>query len=196
MRQPIHVTAGFILVTLWFAAVNSWRMLGVILLFSMVHELGHYLILNWYRVEISEFQINAFGAVLKVDTSNLSYGEEFLVVAAGPAANFLCASLLALGERPEWEVLIGCNIVLCIFNLMPLRFLDGGRMLYLLTAWLTGPQVAEQCLRWFEVVFAALISMVLLSVIWETRGSLWLIPPITGLLLTIHREVREKKHFL
>jgi len=183
-------------VTLWFAAVNGWRMLGLILLFSMVHELGHYLILNWYGAEICGFRINAFGAALEVDTSNLSYGEEILAVAAGPAANFLCASLLALGERQKWNVLIGCNVVLCIFNLLPLRLLDGGRMLYLLVAWLAGPQFAEQCLRWVGVVSAALISMVLLSVIWSTKGSFWLLPPIAGILLTICREVQENKHFL
>ena len=98
----MRITAGFVLVTLWFAAVNGWRMLGLILICSFVHELGHYLILNWYRAEIGGFQLNAFGAVLEADTSDLSYGEEFLAVAAGPAANFLCASLLALRGRAEF----------------------------------------------------------------------------------------------
>lgn len=196
MREAIRVTPGFILVTFWFAAVNSWRMLGLILAFSIVHELGHYLLLKWYRAEIRGFQINALGAVLDADTSGLSYGEEFLAVAAGPAANFLCASLLALGQKEKWNVWIGCNIVLCVFNLLPLRLLDGGRMLYLLVSWLAGPQIGELCLRWLGMLFAGLIFVGLVSVIWWTKGSFWLIPPATGLLLTIYREVRENKHFL
>lgn len=47
---------------------------------------------------------------------------------AGPAVNLLCA--LVLGGAHAW-VAAGAHLSLCLFNLLPVRPLDGGRALYL-----------------------------------------------------------------
>ena len=50
--------------------------------------------------------------------------KELAAVLAGPAVNLLCGLLLARGHA--W-VAAGAHLSLCLFNLLPVRPLDGGR---------------------------------------------------------------------
>lgn len=59
--------------------------------------------------------------------------------------NLLCA--LVLGGAHAW-VAAGAHLSLCLFNLLPVRPLDGGRALYLAAAWLAGPSAAERFACW------------------------------------------------
>ena len=40
-EDSLRISAGFLLLTIWFAAVNGWRLLFMILGAAAVHELGH-----------------------------------------------------------------------------------------------------------------------------------------------------------
>lgn len=76
-------------------------------------------------------------------SAGLSYGKELAAVLAGPLANLLWGLLLAWLGGP-WLVPAGANLVLCAFNLLPVRPLDGGRALELLVSWAAGPAAGER----------------------------------------------------
>ena len=134
----IRVSFGFCLLTAWFGLVNGWRPLGNFLGAAAVHELGHCLALRCLGTAWKSLRIGVFGAVLETNDSRLSYGGELICVLAGPAANLLCAAVCAAVGRGRWDAAAGANLVLCIFNLLPLRPLDGGRALHLAVSWLAG----------------------------------------------------------
>ena len=74
--------------------------------------------------------------------------KEIASVLAGPGVNFS----VRFGAGPRgvelsWErgyLLSGIHMLLALFNLLPLRQLDGGRALYLMLSWLLDPITADR----------------------------------------------------
>ena len=153
-ERSVRVSGGFCLLVLWFAVVNGWELLAIVLGAAAIHELGHYLVLRSLGAGIKGLRLSVFGAVLETDSTRMSYLGELAAVLAGPAANLLCVLLLApMGGR--WTVFLGANLVLCMFNLLPVRPLDGGKALGLLVSWAAGPAAGEWAVRWIGASAAA-----------------------------------------
>ena len=186
----IHISPGFWLLTGWFALDNGWRLLGTVLGAALVHELGHCLMLGLLGAPAAGLKIGVFGAELAADRSRLSYPGELAAVLAGPGANLFCAVLLTLLGGARWAVFTGANLVLCVFNLLPVCPLDGGRALYLLVSWAAGPAVGERTTRWIGTAAALALAAVLGWVMVRTGGSLWLLPAAAGILAAAGREWR------
>lgn len=189
LRDHIHISPGFCLLALWFALDNGREMLVTVLGAAAVHELGHCLALALMGAPVSGLRVGVFGAELTADRRGLSYPAELAAVLAGPGANVLFAVLLTLLEGTRWAVFTGANLVLCAFNLLPVRPLDGGQALYLVTAWAAGPAAGERAVRWAGGTSALLLAALLVFVMTRTRGSLWLLPPAAGLLAAAGREL-------
>lgn len=187
-EKRVSVSPGFCLLIVWFALDNGWGLLGTVLGAAALHELGHCLALALLGAPISGLRIGVFGAELTARRRELSYPGELAAVLAGPGANLLCAALLAALGGTRWAVFTGANLVLCAFNLLPVRPLDGGRALELLCAWIAGPAAGERAARWVGTVAASALSAALVWVMVRTGGSLWLLPPAAGLLASAVRE--------
>ena len=169
-RDRIRISGGFWLLAAWFTLVNGWQLLAVILSAAALHELGHLLVLRLLGARVRELRVSVFGAELMTSAARLSYPGEIAAVLAGPAVNLLCA--LVLGGAHAW-VAAGAHLSLCLFNLLPVRPLDGGRALYLAAAWLAGPSAAERIACWAGGTTALALGGLVLWLIGRTGGSLW-----------------------
>lgn len=180
MSPPCRVrsTGGFVLLAAWFVLANGWETLATVLCAAAVHELGHWTVLRQLGAEVTGIRLSALGAVLETDSRRLSYGGELAAVLAGPAANLLAALALTASGAGRWPAVIGANLLLCVFNLLPILPLDGGRALYLLVSWLAGPAAGEGAVRWLGAIAAAALAAGLGYVMWRTGGSLWLLPAL------------------
>ncbi len=186
--NSVSISPGFWILTGWFALDNNWRILGIIIAAAAVHEMGHCLALRILGVPITGLNISVFGAELAADRGCLSYPGELAVVLAGPGMNLLCAAVLTALGGTHWDVFTGANLVLCAFNLLPVRPLDGGRALDLLGSWAVGPGAGERAARWCSMLAALMLSAALGWVMIRTGGSLWLLPAVSGLLMAAVRE--------
>ena len=195
-ERRFQVSGGFWLVTAWFGLVNGWRLLGTILAAAAIHELGHFLALRCLGASCGRLRLGVLGAVLEADRGRLSYGGELLCVLAGPGANLLCALLLAAAGQGRWDVGTGANLVLCAFNLLPLRPLDGGRALHLAVSWLAGPAAGESAARWMGALTGAVLGTAVVWVMGRTGGSLWLLPTASAAYFLTVREMFGKPGFL
>ena len=118
-----------------------------VLLPVIFHELGHLLALRLLGLRISRFRIDLKGLCMEYRGYAGGLGHA-LAAAAGPALGLLyalAASLLASRYSSAWlELTAGVSLLLSAFNLLPALPLDGGRILYHLSAALFGERVAAR----------------------------------------------------
>ena len=98
-------------------------------------------------------RLSAAGAELQME-GTMRYDREVLCALAGPAVNLLLA---CFGARLGWLVFTGLNLALCLFNLLPMGALDGGRALYCLLCMIFGPHAAQRITACTDGVLAALL---------------------------------------
>lgn len=165
-----------------FVLLSSPLLLGALLLAALTHELGHCAMLRWLRARVTAVRITALGAEMRIE-GRLSYGGEVLAAAAGPAVNLLLAPLLAYGGR-LWEMLYlfaGTQLVLGLFNLLPILPLDGGSMLWNLLAWVTEPYTADRVMTAIGFGTAAVLTLAAIWAAWLGGGFFFLLAAL-GLL--------------
>jgi Zn-dependent protease/CBS domain-containing protein len=118
----------------------------------LLHELGHAIAARREGIEVSGIELFLFGGVMKMSRDTDSPGAEFRVAAAGPLVTLLIVVVGGLitialwgpdrlfdagrlsGDQTEdipvvlLSVLVGFNVILLLFNLVPAFPLDGGRI--------------------------------------------------------------------
>lgn len=191
----MSVSGGFWILLGWFLLGNGWAPLAAVLSAAGLHEAGHYLVLRLLGAQVRSVHVGVLGMKMEVVPGRLSYGGELAAVLAGPAVNLLCGTVLAAaGER--WLAAAGAHLALAMFNLLPIRPLDGGRALTIGAVWLAGPERGERAARWVSCCFGAVLAAVLAALMWVSGGSLWLLPPAAAALAAACREMAGKRRFL
>lgn len=134
----------------WWGA--GWSLLLIILFFGCVvlHELGHSLTARRYGVHVPRILLMPIGGMAEFDRIPRRPASELLITLAGPAVNFvLAAILLPLVWKELWSPhpmvtrfsgldltinLAVANLIMGVFNLLPVFPMDGGRILRALLA--------------------------------------------------------------
>ena len=155
----VNITPAAVLVIWLFILVSDLQLLAALCLAAACHEMGHYVVLRLFNADIKEISFTVFGAEMKMADA-VGYGAEWLSVAAGPGSNLLLAVLFSLlGKNNEtWYLFSGAQAVLGVFNLLPIRPLDGGNLLWITVAVLTEPYTADTVCRWAGFLCALLLA--------------------------------------
>jgi Zn-dependent protease len=144
----IHFT--FFLLVLWVAFIQ-WKLNGsigaafsgvvfILAIFACVvlHELGHALAAKKYGIKTQDIILLPIGGVARLEKMPNQPIQELWVALAGPAVNVVIAALLviylwinqiAISTAEFAERIMGVNIFLSVFNLIPAFPMDGGRVL-------------------------------------------------------------------
>ena len=181
-RTAISVSPTAPLLLALFVMLSSPLLLSALLLAAILHELGHYWVLRRLHARVTAIRITALGAEMQV-AGRLSYGGELLAAAAGPAVNLALALLLGYGGR-LWSPLYlfaGAQLMLGVFNLLPVQPLDGGSLLWNFAAWLTEPYTADRVAGVVGFGVAALLTLAAGAAL-MLGGSPFLLLAAAGLL--------------
>lgn len=151
-------------------------LLAALLPAALLHELAHYAVLRLCGVRTARFTLTGLGASLYVpELHRLSYGAELLSAAAGPLMNLLLWVLLSLTGREELTLFAGAQMVLGILNLLPVRPMDGGRILWLATAYLTEPYTADRVAAAVGLAASSALLALCLWLVLTTGSGLFLL---------------------
>lgn len=102
------------------------KILLLFYLFFVVHELGHIVVALLYKLKFMGINFHVFGVNLKIDTDNLSYEKKLILYFAGPLTNIIISYVALKYDKYDVHYI---NMVLGLFNLVPVFPLDGGNMI-------------------------------------------------------------------
>ncbi len=158
IRLEVHFTFLILLVVFgregWnFAGVTGvfWGCLLLVSVFTCVvmHELGHSLVAMHYGVHVERILLLPIGGMAQFDRIPREPSRELAITLAGPAVNFVLFGLLVvllhgfsiaqiapfpLNFRQLAYSLAAINLVMGVFNLIPVFPMDGGRIFRALLA--------------------------------------------------------------
>lgn len=145
----------------------------VIIIFAIIHELGHLLAglcmgmkpekieLKPYGVSIS-FQLTPKDYNKKIGKGNLLEVKKIVVALAGPLTNGILIAIamkIPVGLFSNLMILYA-NLLLIIFNLLPIYPLDGGRVLKGFLHILLGKEKAERYTNHFSFIVLILMTFI------------------------------------
>ena len=163
---PIRLHFTFLLFLVWVGlqgrGANGLSLGYVLALFTCVvlHELGHSLVAQRCGIPVSSITLYPIGGIAQIEKRPTAK-QELWIALAGPAVNVVIAAVLfgvlmasggplpaaitragGGGWRGFVETVIGANILLVAFNLIPAFPMDGGRVLRAILALYTRPERA------------------------------------------------------
>ena len=164
-RQKMKLGISFfsLLMLLSLILTHSYLSLAAIVA-AALQECGHIIAAKLCGIPLVDMKLGIFGATLTTDRALCSYGKEILLALAGPATNLLCLALCSLlpiqCEAIELFCVASCG--LAILNLLPIRELDGGRIVYCALASTFSPSLASRVVG--ALSFGIIFSLWTLSV--------------------------------
>ncbi len=103
--------------------------LRISLLASIGHEIGHILVYYLYCGDLPEIRVSATGFCMKLPAQPLPSSWHFWLALAGPVTNFLLAGIsffvLVRHFTLYCAAFLSANVLLGLFNLLPVAPLDG-----------------------------------------------------------------------
>lgn len=141
----------------------------------VLHEFGHALTARAYGIGTRDITLYPIGGVARLESMGRKPWQEFWIAVAGPAVNVVLIFFLTLGlivgfviDPQGWPpsvggrfltVLLGINVAMILFNLLPAFPLDGGRVLRSLLSLGLGKVKATRVAARIGAVLAWLIAI-------------------------------------
>lgn len=132
--MQIKVNLQIFLFIVIFVITHQIEIYGCIMLFALIHELGHMLTGILLKLKPKSLSFMPFGISITFETyeyKKLVEVKKILIAIAGPLTNLIiCIATAFLHINLEIkELIIYSNVLIILFNLIPLYPLDGGRIL-------------------------------------------------------------------
>lgn len=151
MSLKIHITLILLLIYNYF--FSDIKLFTMFYMFIVMHELSHAIVALLLKVDIKEFEFTPFGVCAKYE-DNLSDLKELIISASGPLFSIF------LAYSYENKIYFIINILITIFNLLPVYPLDGGRILRVILKFVFGKKRGKSISTYFTNVILILFLVV------------------------------------
>lgn len=172
--------------------------LSLFLMIVVIHELGHAVAASYLSWRVKRISLLPFGGVAELDEhGNRPIKEEAIVILAGPLQHIWMMGLTFLLFQfslisPElYQKFIEFNIMVLIFNLLPIWPLDGGKLMYLWLSLREAFPVAHRKTMVLSSVSLLLFTLTVI-VIQPFNLNLWVI--IAFLAFSLYFEWKQSRY--
>ncbi|MFC5447252.1 M50 family metallopeptidase [Paenibacillus aestuarii] len=156
----------------------------------LVHELGHLAAAKGFGWRVREVQLLPFGGVIVVEElGTVPTGEELIVALAGPLQHVWMiltawlAQWLGLGDAEWWNYFVEANVMIGLFNLLPVLPLDGGKVMQCLLGYVLSYHRTILYTAWISMILSAIV--IVAAIVQLLAGHLPLNLLVIGLFLLI-----------
>ena len=130
--MQIKLNLQIFLFILVFILTHQIKLYVLVLVFAIIHELGHLISGVILKLKPKELNIMPFG--ISVTFEDYGYKKtleikKILIAIAGPLINIIIAILVGFLNIELKGMIMYSNVLIALFNLIPIYPLDGGRIL-------------------------------------------------------------------
>ena len=130
--MQIKVNLKLFIFLIIFILTHQIEIYGMLMLFAFIHELGHLLAGVLLKLKPKKMTIMPFGISIVFEEyceAKIINIKKMIIAIAGPLTNIAIAIVFFLLKKEGTENIIYANIIIALFNLLPIYPLDGGRIL-------------------------------------------------------------------
>lgn len=164
----IKVNLNIFLFLILFLITNQLEIYALIMIFALIHELAHLIcgVLLGFKPDTLkimpfgfciEFETNLQDYNIKIAKSNILTIKKILIALAGPLINFLIV-IVGIVFNIDKNIIFS-NLLIVLFNLIPIYPLDGGRILKNLFKLLVGNKKANRYINTTSNIFMIILTM-------------------------------------
>ncbi len=121
---------SFYIVSILMLAAGNFKYFFCVYVFIFIHEMSHVLVAKIFGVGSNKIILTGFGTNAQlINFSSAKTKFKLLILLAGPVSNLFLAAMMKLFGQDNF--CIAANVCICIFNLLPIYPLDGGKLFLL-----------------------------------------------------------------
>lgn len=160
----IYIGVPFLASAAFFLAGDMRKNYICALIFSFLHEAGHLLPMLFFGKKPDSVSLGLMGIKIEKNECSLSCKEECITALCGPLVNLIFAAVFALYDIES--IPFAVNAGLFLINILPVKTLDGGRIIYYLCLMKADEIKAKKILLFSELLTVVFfISVLILSLV-------------------------------
>ncbi|MFE8696872.1 M50 family metallopeptidase [Cytobacillus sp. FJAT-53684] len=188
----LWVVAGLAIMTAHFIE------LSLFLLIIFVHEMGHVGAASFFSWRIKKVVLLPFGGVAEMEEhGNRPLKEEVIVILSGPLQHLWMMGLayilfqLSLMSEGIFLLFIQYNLMILLFNLLPIWPLDGGKLIFL---WMSLYHAFPDAHRKVMQISVGSITVFIMLTLFLSPLNLNIWVVITFLLFSLYHEWKQSRY--
>lgn len=172
--------------------------LSLFLLIIFVHEMGHAAAATFFSWRIKRIALLPFGGVAEMDEhGNRPIKEEVIVILSGPLQHLWMMGLafilfqFSVVSEGLYYLFIQYNLMILLFNFLPIWPLDGGKLIFLLMShFFAFPKAHQKAL--FISVCCTIIFCIYILFTSPINLNIWVV--IAFLLFSLYYEWKQERY--